>query len=53
MPSDISDDDTLYVLAHERAHLSHKDNLWKSIGYLLLSIFWINLLMWVSLPEAL
>ena len=48
LPSDISDNDAFYVLAHERAHLGHKDNLWKPIGYLLLSIYWINPLVWAA-----
>jgi hypothetical protein len=48
LPSDISSNDAFYVLAHERAHLAHGDHLWKPIAYLILSVFWINPLVWVA-----
>lgn len=37
-----------YVLAHEQAHLSRRDQLWKPLGFLLLSIYWFNPLMWAA-----
>ncbi len=48
LPSDISDNDYKYVVAHEKAHLKRRDNLWKPIGFLLLIIHWFNPLMWVA-----
>ncbi len=48
LPFDISEDDKPYVLAHERAHLKRRDHLWKPLGYLLLSVYWFNPLLWVA-----
>ena len=48
LPSGLSSPDTLHVLAHERAHLQRKDQLWKGLGFLLLAVYWFNPLMWLS-----
>lgn len=48
LPFDISEDDKPYVLAHERAHLKRRDHLWKPLGYLLLSVYWFNPLLWIA-----
>ena len=48
LPSGLSADAEAHVLAHERAHLSRRDQLWKPVGYLLLSIYWFNPLMWLA-----
>ncbi len=48
LPSDISDKDYLLVLAHERAHIKRLDHVWKPLGFLLLSIYWFNPLLWVA-----
>lgn len=40
LPSDISESDRDYVLAHERAHLKRLDHIWKPLGFLLLSVYW-------------
>ena len=37
-----------YVIAHEQAHIRRKDHWWKPLGFLLLSIYWFNPLMWVA-----
>ncbi len=37
-----------YVLRHEAAHIRRGDPLWKLIGYLLLTVFWFNPLVWVA-----
>ncbi|MBQ8381744.1 MAG: hypothetical protein IJX47_00905 [Clostridia bacterium] len=36
------------VIAHERAHLSRRDHLWKPLGYLILALHWFNPLVWVA-----
>lgn len=36
------------VLAHERAHLRRRDYWWKPVGFLLLAVYWLNPLVWVS-----
>ena len=37
-----------HVIAHEKAHTARKDNLWKLIGFLLLSAHWFNPLLWLA-----
>ena len=48
LPSTLSETDAQYVVAHEKAHLKRKDHLWKPFGFLLLSIYWFNPLLWVG-----
>ncbi|MBR5252965.1 MAG: hypothetical protein IKV39_03710 [Clostridia bacterium] len=48
LPSDIDPTDMEYVIAHEKAHLRRGDYLWKPLGFLLLSVYWFNPLMWVA-----
>ena len=37
-----------YVIAHENAHIRRKDHWWKPLGYLLLTVYWFNPLLWVA-----
>ena len=48
LPSAMSEADSEYVIAHEKAHLSRLDHLWKPLGFLLLTVYWFNPLMWVA-----
>ncbi len=48
LPSFMSEEDTEYVLAHENAHLKRKDYLWKPLGFLILSVYWFNPVIWLS-----
>lgn len=48
LPSSLPENDASYVIAHERAHLRRKDNWWKPIGFLLLTVYWFNPLMWIA-----
>lgn len=48
LPSGLNEKETEYVLAHEHAHLKRKDQLWKPIGFLLLTMYWFNPLSWVA-----
>ena len=48
LPSDLPEDQQHYVLAHENAHLARRDHLWKPLGFLLLSVYWFNPLMWAA-----
>lgn len=36
------------VLAHENAHIKRKDHWWKPLGFLLLSVYWFNPLLWLA-----
>jgi beta-lactamase regulating signal transducer with metallopeptidase domain len=42
LPSDITEEHIHYVIAHEQAHLKHKDHWWKPLGFLLLAVYWFN-----------
>lgn len=48
LPSSMDEADIPYVLAHEQAHLKRRDHLWKPIGFVLLSIYWFNPLIWIA-----
>lgn len=37
-----------YVEAHERAHLRRHDHWWKPIGFLILTVYWFNPLVWAA-----
>ena len=37
-----------YVLSHECAHLKRFDHIWKPLGFLLLSVYWFNPLLWLA-----
>ncbi len=46
--SSISKKDTKLIIAHEHTHIRHLDNLWKPLGFVLLSVYWFNPLCWLS-----
>ncbi len=48
VPSSLSATEREYVIAHERAHLHRRDNIWKPLGFLILSFHWFNPLVWVA-----
>jgi len=48
LSSSIDEDKIEYVVAHEKAHLKRGDQWWKLSGYLVVCIYWMNPLVWVS-----
>ena len=48
LPFDMSEADCAYVIAHEKAHIRRRDHWWKPFGFLLLSIYWFNPVLWVA-----
>ena len=48
LPSAMDGSDIPFVLAHEQAHLKRKDHLWKPLGFLLLTVYWFNPLLWLA-----
>ncbi|MCR5769148.1 MAG: M56 family metallopeptidase [Lachnospiraceae bacterium] len=36
------------ILAHENIHLERKDHIWKLLGFVLLTIYWFNPLIWIA-----
>jgi len=49
LPTDITDADLEYILAHERTHIRRGDNLWRVIAVITACIHWFNPLAWVFL----
>jgi len=48
LPSGLGEYEQDHVIAHEKAHLSRRDHLWKPLGYLLLTVYWFNPLIWAA-----
>lgn len=48
MPSSMNELDVDYVVAHEKAHLKRLDHIWKPFGFLLLTVYWFNPVMWIA-----
>lgn len=48
LPSGMNGQDADYVIAHERAHLKRRDHWWKPLGFLLLTVYWFNPVLWIA-----
>ena len=48
LPSSMSDSDRAFVIAHEKAHLRRLDHVWKPLGFVLLTVYWFNPLLWLG-----
>ncbi|MBQ3496833.1 MAG: hypothetical protein IJA73_01780 [Oscillospiraceae bacterium] len=48
LPLEMDERQTELVLAHERAHLRRGDHIWKLVGFVLLSVYWFSLPVWVA-----
>lgn len=48
LPSSMSEEDRKYVIAHENAHLKRRDHIWKPLGFILLSVYWFNPILWLA-----
>ena len=48
LPFKIDGQNLEYVVSHEQAHIRRRDHWWKPLGFLLLTIYWFNPLMWLS-----
>lgn len=48
IPSGMDEGQLQYVLAHESAHLKRLDHWWKPLGFLLLTLYWFNPLLWLA-----
>ena len=46
LPFRLAQKDQEYVIAHEQAHIRHHDQWWKLIGFLLVSLYWYDPLVW-------
>lgn len=48
LPTLLGAEEARSVVAHEQAHLSRRDHWWKPLGFLLLTVYWFNPLLWVG-----
>lgn len=48
IPSHIPAEDIPYVILHEKIHMKRKDYLIKPAGFMLLSVYWFNPLIWAA-----
>ena len=48
LPYGWDDEQNVYILAHERAHIVRGDNWWKLLGWLLLAVYWFHPLLWLA-----
>ncbi len=48
LPYGWDDEQNVYILAHERAHIARGDNWWKLLGWLLLSVYWFHPMLWLA-----
>ena len=48
LPCSMNEQDMDYVIAHEKAHLSRRDHWWKPIGFILLTVYWFNPVLWIA-----
>ena len=48
LPTSLTEEERVFVLAHEKTHLKRGDQIWKPLGYLLLAVYWFNPLFWLA-----
>ncbi len=48
LPSNLCEEYTDYVIAHERAHIKRCDHIIKPIGFALMSVYWFNPFIWLA-----
>ncbi len=48
IPSHVSEGDITHIIAHEKSHLKRRDHLWKPLGFILLSVYWFNPVIWIA-----
>ena len=47
LPAALPEADRTWVLAHEKAHLRRGDPWWKALGFVILSVYWFDPLVWL------
>ena len=48
LPSSLDSQTAASVIAHEHAHLTRRDPIWKAVGFVLLALYWFHPLVWVA-----
>lgn len=47
LPVDLTLEQRLHTIAHERSHIHHGDHIWKLVSYMVLTVHWFNPLVWL------
>ncbi len=48
LPFSAGEAETEHIVAHEVAHIKRRDHLWKPLGFLILSLYWFNPVIWAA-----
>lgn len=48
IPYGLNEEQLVYILAHECAHLKRKDHILKIMAYFVLAVYWFHPLVWIS-----
>ena len=48
IPSGLDENKMQSIIAHEKAHIHRRDNWWKPLGFLILSVYWFNPVLWAA-----
>lgn len=48
LPANLSEEETRYILLHERTHIRRLDHIVKIVSYLVLCVHWFNPLVWIA-----
>ena len=48
LPYNCREEELTFMITHEKAHILHRDPLWKLLGYLILCVYWFNPLIWLG-----
>ncbi len=48
LPTNLEEEQLRYVILHEKAHIARGDQYTKLLGFILLSIYWFNPLIWIA-----
>ena len=48
LPSGLSGETKIYVIAHEQSHLRWKDHWWKPLAFILLALYWFDPFVWAA-----
>lgn len=47
LPVDLTQEQVIHTMTHERCHIRRGDHLWKLASYMVLTVHWFNPLVWV------
>lgn len=48
LPSSTDEQHMKYIVAHEEAHIKRHDYIWKLLGFIIVSVYWFNPLVWIA-----